>query len=93
VKDLLKREHLFAFDPLGASVDLLASILPHLKLSPSHVKTRFCNANAAPFSRLRRRELPSKTIAKNIEQIITYPHSDSKRFENAAAAGSRVNFL
>ena len=26
-------------------------------------------------------EIESKTIAKNIEQIITYPHSDGKRFE------------
>jgi len=50
-------------------------------------------ALAAVFSRLRRWELPSKTIAKNIEQIITYPHSDGKRFENAAAAGGQVNIL
>jgi len=55
--------------------------LPHLKLAAWREKTRSRNGIALRFSQLRRWELPSKTIAKNIEQIITYPHSEFKRFE------------
>ena len=72
------REHLFASDRHAISVVLLAAILPHLK--PPE-KTTSHRGIALHFSQLRRRELPSKTIAKNIEQIITYPHSAGKRFE------------
>jgi hypothetical protein len=56
--------------------------LSHLKLTAFRDKSAIPNAIAPHFSLLHRQELPSKTIAKNIEQIITYPHSDSKRFEN-----------
>jgi len=66
---------------IAASVILLAAILPHVKLTYNRGDFSSRNDIAPRFSRLRRRELPSKTIAKNIEQIITYPHSDSKRFE------------
>ena len=66
---------------IAASVILLAAILPHVKLTYYRGDFRSRNGIAPRISRLRRRELPSKTIAKNIEQIITYPHSDSKRFE------------
>jgi hypothetical protein len=31
------------------------------------------------------RELPSKTIAKSFASLITYPHSEAKRFEKRAS--------
>lgn len=63
--------------------------MPHLKLIMSREKPKYRNGMASPFSQLHRRELPSKTIAKNIEQIITYPHSDSKRFEKRQSLEAR----
>jgi hypothetical protein len=91
---ILSRDASFTSDRHGAPpVIILAAILPHLKLGACREKSSFRNDIGPRFSRQRRRELPSKTIAKNIEQIITYPHSDCKRFENAAAAGSRIDIL
>jgi hypothetical protein len=91
---ILSRDASFTSDRHGAPpVIILAAILPHLKLTACREKPSFRNGIAPRFSHLRGRELPSKTIAKNIEQIITYPHSDSKRLENAAVAGSRINIL
>jgi hypothetical protein len=73
--------NVFASDQHRTSVFLLGAILSHLKLTAWREKSTSCNGIALHFSQLRRRELPSKTIAKNIAQIITYPHSDFKRFE------------
>jgi hypothetical protein len=84
IRRILRERALHSIDA-RISVVLLAALLPHLKLIASRdaigKKPRFRSGIASLSSRPRRRELPSKTIAKNIEQIITYPHSDCKRFE------------
>jgi hypothetical protein len=47
---------------------------------------RIFGSKMAEFgSKLAERELPSKTIAKNFASLITYPHSERKRFENRSA--------
>ena len=38
------------------------------------------------------RELPSKTIAKNCASLITYPHSERMRFENAPTDELKLKF-